>query len=66
MTGFAPNFIPYAKPSNRPSMMPVATDPFEENELSKESPNLLREMSRAFAKIDHSCQLSRDGKAYRF
>ncbi|MEJ6829189.1 MAG: sulfatase-like hydrolase/transferase, partial [Akkermansiaceae bacterium] len=55
-----------AKKDERTRLYNLADDPYEKNDLSKDQPDLLKEMSRALAEIDKSCQLSRDGKDYRY
>ncbi len=55
-----------AKKGGRTRLYNLAKDPHEKNDLAKENPTLLKEMLQALAEIDKSCQLSRDGKDYRY
>lgn len=44
----------------------LSEDPYEKNDLAQEKPALFKEMARALAEINKSCQLSRDGADYRY
>lgn len=55
-----------AKKDGRTRLYNLAKDPYEKNDLAKEQPDLLKEMSRALAEIDESCRLSRDGADYKY
>ncbi|MDB4265197.1 sulfatase-like hydrolase/transferase [bacterium] len=55
-----------AKKDGRTRLYNLAKDPYEKNDISKEFPDVLKEMSKAMSELDKSCQLSRDGKDYRY
>ncbi|MEN8772439.1 MAG: sulfatase-like hydrolase/transferase [Akkermansiaceae bacterium] len=55
-----------AKKDGRVKLYNLAKDPYEKNDLSKEEPERLEELTRALEEIDKSCQLSRDGADYRY
>lgn len=55
-----------AKPDGRLRLYDLQNDPYEENDLSKERPKRVQELSLRMQQIDQACQLSRDGADYRF
>ena len=44
----------------------IGKDPYEENDIAKEEPQILEKMEKRLLEIDASCQQSRDGADYRY
>ncbi len=55
-----------AKPNGRTRLYDLSKDPFEENDLAKELPEMAKSMKRQLDDLDSSCQRSRDGADYKY
>ena len=55
-----------AKPNGRTRLYDLSKDPYEENDLSEELPEIANSMERQMQDLDSSCQLSRDGADYKY
>lgn len=55
-----------AKPNPKVRLYDLASDPYEENDLAAEKPELLKSMIEVMQGVDASCQRSRDGADYRY
>ena len=55
-----------AKPNGKTRLYDLSKDPYEENDLSEERPEVTNSMERQMKELDSSCQLSRDGADYKY
>lgn len=55
-----------AKANPKMLLYDLSKDPYEQNDLSKQRPELLVEMKKAMSAVDESCRLSRDGADYKY
>jgi len=55
-----------AKPDGQMRLYDLSKDPYEENDLMTELPEIANSMKRQLDDFDSSCQRSRDGADYKY